>query len=158
MSCVSPVMETILNPEYDVEKAKEYGEDYDIPKNIRVQKTDGDGNLVYEHIKPFTITGLALALGTSRATLLDYEKEWLSSVDENLRQQFSYAIKNAKQKVENYLEEYMHNGKNQTTAIFMAKNNFGWVDRRETDVTSGGEKIVVGNTISFANQDVNPKS
>lgn len=152
LSCLSPVMENIENPEYDAEKAEQYGEDYDIPKRIRVQKTDGAGNPIYEQFDPFTITGLARALGTTRKTLLDYEHEWLESIEEDKRKQFSNAIKEAKLVVEEYLEKYMHNGKNQTTAIFMAKNNFGWVDRRETDLTTKGDKIE-GNVVTFARQD-----
>ena len=152
LSCLSPIMENIENPEYDAEKAKEYGEDYDISKKIRVQKTDGAGNPIYEQIEPFTITGLARSIGTSRNTLLEYEKELLTSMDENLRKQFAHTIKEAKRVVEEYLEKYMYTGKNQTSAIFVAKNNFGWIDRRETDLTTKGDKLE-GNVITFAKQD-----
>ena len=155
-SCVSPVMLTVDNPEYDQEAAdaaKENEEEYDVPKRIRVQKLDGNGVPVYEQIEPLTITGLALALGTTRTTLLDHEKEMVENVPEELRPQFSDAIKKAKSYIENYLEKYMYSGKNQTSAIFVAKNNFGWRDRTETDLTSKGEKIE-GNVITFAKQDV----
>lgn len=155
MSCLSPVMETVENPEYDfdaADKAKENDEEYDVPRRIRQQKRDGNGNPMYEAIEPFTISGLAGALGTNRGTLLNYEKELIQSFDETKREQFSNAIKRAKGIVEQYVEKYMYTGKNQTSAIFVAKNNFGWQDRRETDITSKGEKIT-GHAIEFVSQD-----
>lgn len=151
-SCFAPVMETIDNPEYDAEKAKEYEEDYDIPKKIRVQKLNNKGEPIFENIRPLTITGLALALNSSRDSLLDYQNEVQQSIPEEDRGRYSDAIKRAKSFIENYLEEYMYNGKNQTSAIFVAKNNFGWVDRRETDLTTKGDKIE-GNVVTFARQD-----
>lgn len=139
LSCLAPVMEWIDNPEYDKDGDEIKNED--IAPRIYVHKKDGNGNPIYEQIKPYTISGLALALGTSRATLLDYEKELLESFDEDLRKQFSYAIKGAKQRVEEYLERYMFEGKNQTSSIFVAKNNFGWIDRTERDLTTKGDSL-----------------
>lgn len=150
LSCLSPVMETVKNPEYDPEKDAVANDG--VPKYIERQKTNAIGDLVYTQHEPYTITGLGLAVGASRDTLLNYENELLVSFDEDLRKEFACAIKEAKQRVENYLEKYMHNGKNQTTAIFIAKNNFGWVDRHETDLTTKGDKIE-GNVITFAKQD-----
>ena len=46
--------------------------------------------------RPFTITGLALALDTCRKAILEYEE----------REEFSNAIKKAKLMCENYAEEY----------------------------------------------------
>lgn len=149
-SCFAPVMETVKNPEYDPEGDEIANED--IPKYIERQKTNVKGDLVFESIRPLTITGLALALNSSRDSLLDYQNEVQQSIPEEERGKFSDAIKRAKSFIENYLEEYMYNGKNQTSAIFVAKNNFGWKDERKTDITSGGEKVV-GNVISFATQD-----
>lgn len=149
-SCFAPVMETVKNPEWDQEGDEIANEG--IPKYIERQKRNAKGDLVFENIKPLTITGLAVALNSSRDSLLDYQKEVQESIPEELRGQFSDAIKRAKTFIENYLEEYMYTGKNQTSAIFVAKNNFGWVDRRETDLTSKGDKIE-GNVISFASQN-----
>ena len=91
-----------------------------------------------QYLRPLTITGLANALDTSRQTLLEYQGE---VEGREKSQEFADAIKRAKRKVEQYVEEYMFTGKNQTGVIFNAKNNFGWKDKTETDVTSGGEKI-----------------
>lgn len=92
---------------------------------------DANDKGVKVQIKPYTITGLANALDLSRQGLLEYgEKE-----------AFSDTIKRAKRKVAEYVEEYLFTGKNQTGAIFNLKNNFGWKDRTETDVTSLGKQI-----------------
>lgn len=89
--------------------------------------------------RPYTITGLAIFLETSRETLLDYEKEY--EFDE-----FSDAIKKAKAKCHNYAENYLYEGKNQAGVIFNLKNNYGWKDKTESevDVKSGGEKLQPG--------------
>jgi hypothetical protein len=82
--------------------------------------------------KPYTITGLAVALDTSRQTLLNYEE----------RDEFFDTIKRAKDKCESWVEENMLAGKsNPTGSIFSLKNNYGWKDRSEQDITSGGDKI-----------------
>jgi hypothetical protein len=97
-------------------------------KNKEGKKTD---ELVIVQIKPYTITGLAVALDTTRETLLDYEE----------KAKYSDTIKRAKQKCHNYAEDALFIGKNPTGAIFNLKNNYGWKDMKETDITSGGEKI-----------------
>jgi hypothetical protein len=72
---------------------------------------------------PYTITGLALALDTSRETLLDYEE----------RKEFSDTIKWAKVKIENYVESKLFEN-NVAGAIFNLKNNYGWKDKTEQDI------------------------
>ena len=98
---------------------------------------DKDDNQIYIQIKPFTVTGLAIALDTTRDVLLDYETK-----PENA--EFSNTIKRAKQMIQEYAESYLFNGKNPTGAIFNLKNNWGWVDRRETDITSKNKQIQPG--------------
>lgn len=80
--------------------------------------------------KPYTITGLALALDTSRETLLDYED----------KEDFSDTIKKAKDKCHNYVENSLLTS-NPTGAIFNLKNNYGWKDKTETDITSGDQPL-----------------
>lgn len=99
-----------------------------------VPATDGAGNPLFEMIKQPTITGLAVALDTTRETLLDYENK-----PENAH--FSDAIKRAKQIIHEYAEQYLFAGKNQTGAIFNLKNNWGWIDRIETDLTTKGKQL-----------------
>lgn len=76
-----------------------------------------------EKEKPYTITGLAIALDTDRKTLLNYED----------RDDFFPTIKKIKQKVENYAEERLFTGSNTAGVIFNLKNNYGWVDKQEVD-------------------------
>lgn len=92
-------------------------------------EVDKEGNR--KQTRPYTITGLANALDTTRETLLDYQE----------KDGFSDTVKKAKMKVAEYVEEYLFMGKNQTGAIFNLKNNFNWKDKTETDVTSNGETL-----------------
>lgn len=79
---------------------------------------------------PYTITGLALALDTSRETLLNYEE----------RDEFFDTIKKAKDRCEHYNEQMLFST-TPTGTIFNLKNNYGWKDKTETDVTSNGEQM-----------------
>lgn len=95
--------------------------------------------------KPYTITGLALTLDTTRETLLDYEA----------RDEFSDTIKKAKLKCHNYAEDFLYTGKNATGAIFNLKNNWGWRDKTEIDakvetvtpILGGASKENTGNDV-----------
>lgn len=74
----------------------------------------------------WTITGLALALDTSRKVLVEYED----------RDKFSNAIKKAKLKVENgYEVDLKKHGRSGT--IFALKN-FDWKDKTEQEVNVKG--------------------
>lgn len=74
--------------------------------------------------KPPTISGLALALNMSRQGLCEYAG----------KNEFSDTIKKAKQMVEVHLEERLHESA-PTGAIFNLKNNFGWKDKTEQEVS-----------------------
>lgn len=76
--------------------------------------------------KPYTITGLALALDTSRKLLCEYEE----------RPEFSNAIKRAKTIVERYAEERLYTGS--ATGPIFALKNFDWSDKQ--DVNIGGQQ------------------
>jgi len=78
------------------------------------------------HQAPLTITGLALALDTTRQTLMDYQE----------RDEFTDTIKRAKTVIENYAEKRLF-GSNATGAIFALKN-FGWKDTQDHNI--GGQK------------------
>lgn len=74
--------------------------------------------------RPCTVSGLAVALETSRKVLVEYED----------KEEFSNTIKNAKVKIENWIEENSIMGKtNPAVSIFNLKNNFGWKDKTEVD-------------------------
>lgn len=74
--------------------------------------------------KPFTVNGLALALGMTRETLLRYgEKEG-----------FSDAVKAVRAKLEDHWESRLA-GSNATGTIFWLKNQ-GWSDKSEQTITA----------------------
>lgn len=86
------------------------------------EKIDAYFDECIEKEKPYTITGLALALDTTRETLLDYED----------KDEFSDTVKKAKLRCENYAEEFLFKGKNVVGSIFNLKNNYKrWVDKQE---------------------------
>lgn len=76
---------------------------------------------------PYTFSGLALALDTSRETLLDYEA----------REEYSDSIKAARDKCQVYVEQTLFTAPNVTGAIFNLKNNYKWKD--QTQVENSGE-------------------
>lgn len=81
------------------------------------------GEIVKVQTKPYTITGLALVLGTTRETLLDYQN----------KEEFSDTIRNAKLKCMNYAEESLWTPKIATGIIFNLVNNYGWQNKQEVD-------------------------
>lgn len=91
--------------------------------------------------KPYTIVALANFLSTSRETLINYEK----------RDAFFDTIKAAKDKCEEYWEGRLL-GPHATGPIFNLKNNYGWKDRTEADITSDGEKLGVALSAEQAEQ------
>lgn len=98
-----------------------------------------------ERKEPYTITGLALHLDTSRETLLDYEDN---------RPDFSDTVKKAKAKCENYVEKYLFTGKNVVGAIFNLKNNYrGWKDKQETELTGN---VTIQTIDEYGNQTSAP--
>lgn len=82
---------------------------------------------------PYTVSGLALALGMTRETLLRYEE----------KDSFSDTIKKAKQKIEEYVETRLFVSGIATGVIFNLKNNFGWKDKQE--IEQNGE---MNNTVT----------
>jgi len=78
--------------------------------------------------EPYTITGLALALGTTRETLLDYENA-------ESRRAFSDTVKKAKMRCQHYAEKRLFDAKNPVGIIFNLKNNYGWRDRQDVELT-----------------------
>ena len=80
--------------------------------------------------KPYTMSGLALALDMDRKTLINYSKD----------EEFFHTIKNARQRVEAQLEENaLFNKANPTFTIFNLKNNFNWKDKHEHEISNSEE-------------------
>lgn len=83
--------------------------------------------------EPYTITGLAMALDTSRKVLLDYETKY----DEVFGEELSDAVKKAKQKIEKAYE--LRNIKQGRGGDIFALKNFGWRDKQEIEHSGGLE-------------------
>lgn len=105
-------------------------------KDVEIEVTDYDEPMYTHEIErltlgvPYTINGLALFLDTTRETLNQYED----------KPEFTDTIKRAKTKIENQLELSLY-GNNVTGIIFNLKNNYGWKDKTETDITTQGESL-----------------
>jgi len=82
-----------------------------------------------EELTPI-VSGLAYWLDMATETLRAY----------GLKDEYSATIKRAKQRIEMSLEQSLA-GTAVTGSIFNLKNNFGWKDKTETDLTSGGKAI-----------------
>lgn len=80
--------------------------------------------------QPYTMSGLARALGIDRDTLLRYSK----------KEEFHGTVAMARQRCHEYAESQLF-GRSASGAQFSLKNNFGWVDKTEVDNTHSGEVI-----------------
>lgn len=98
-------------------------------ENVEQMKKEIDLYFEKTPEEEWTITGLALALDTTRDVLIDYQ----------VKDDFSYTIKKAKEMVHNAYEKDLRR-KGRSGDIFALKN-FGWRDKTETDITSAGEKL-----------------
>lgn len=90
---------------------------------------------------PLTVTGLALALDTTRETIMDYQE----------KDEYSDTIKRAKLRVQNYAEKRLF-GNNATGPIFALKN-FGWSDKQEQHVTGTTTVIMKSNIPAAPDSD-----
>jgi hypothetical protein len=116
-------------------KIQEYFDECDNNTKEILDKKDG-GLITISFPLPYTVEGLALALGfCDRNSLLDYQKE--EGYEEYFR-----TIKNAKLKTQqNKVVNGLTGVYNSAVTIFDLKNNHGYRERNETDITSGGEKL-----------------
>lgn len=104
------------------QNAKKYKDEKELKELIDKYFIDCDDRKV-----PYTMSGLAYALGIDRITLINYGKDEL----------FFTLIKNAKRRVEAQLEENALMGKyNATFTIFNLKNNYDWKDQQEVKTTN----------------------
>ena len=89
---------------------------------IKQVHTKEGGSFAVSNPEPYTMAGLAYALGMSRQALINYAK----------KDEFVDAIKAARQRVEADVERRMNDKETFTPGlIFNAKNNFGWKDKTE---------------------------
>lgn len=86
---------------------------------------------------PYTIEGLAVALGVDRRTLLNYENE-------KGYEEFFLTIKEAKDKVlQNLSERALLGDSVPSTSIFLLKNNYGYKDKTEQEITGKDGKDLI---------------
>ena len=88
-----------------------------------------------EKEKPYTITGLALALGIDRRTLVNYGN----------KESYFPLIKNARTRIEQQLEESLYRLGNNSGVIFNLKNNYGWIDKQEQEVVTTGRYNIIND-------------
>jgi hypothetical protein len=106
----------------------------------QVHSKEGESYAV-SNPEPYTMSGLALALGIDRKTLLNYSN----------KEEFFPTIKAARNKVEADVERRMSDKETFTPGlIFNAKNNFDWKDKTEQDISHSGN-------VSFINDVPRPK-
>jgi hypothetical protein len=86
---------------------------------------DKYGQPVFIHVKPLTVTGLALALGfTSRQAILNYQD----------KQEFVDTVTRAKARVEQYTESRLFDRDGAMGAKFSLANNFKeWRDKQDIE-------------------------
>lgn len=84
-----------------------------------------------EEFEPITITGLALALDTSRETICNYEE----------KAEYFDTIKRAKLRVQHAYEKRLV--KRGNGGDIFALKNFGWVDKTEVDNTLKVKPVLV---------------
>lgn len=108
-------------------KINEYFERCD--KNTK-QFVTKDGELIeVPDPIPYTISGLAYHLDTSRRTLIDYEER---------DDEYSHTIRKAKDRCEAFAEESLWKPKIATGIIFNLQNNYGWKQKQEIDNNLSG--------------------
>lgn len=103
---------------------------------------DDDGKPYIERtqIEPITITGLALALNTSRETLMDIENG-----NGPYTEEYSDVITRAKLVCQNYAEKQMYTAKSANGPIFALKQ-YGWKDKQEIEQNNSGSIEIVFNS------------
>ncbi len=85
--------------------------------------------------RPYTVTGLALWLNTTRQTLLEYQGEVEGR--EKSDPKYADAITHAKQRIENFASERLFDPDAPTKGVIfsLSNNGDGWAEKREQKVT-----------------------
>lgn len=95
-------------------------------------KIDSYFALIKESREVPTVTGLALHLGfADRRSLFEYGQT----------AKYGPTVKKARAIIENAIEQRLLTGKPPIGLIFWLKNNAGWNDKQDLDITSNGETL-----------------
>lgn len=79
----------------------------------------------FKQVRPYTVTGLAIAVGITRESLLRYQD----------KPEFAETVTRAKEICQQYAEEQLFLAKNSGGAQFSLMNNWGWKTKSEQDLT-----------------------
>ena len=89
-------------------------------------------NEYFDSTQIWTVPGLAYYLGfADRQSLIDYEK----------KDEFFFAIKRAKLRIEAFNAEQLHMKNNNTTGIIFTLKNMGWSDKQDLDLNFDFESL-----------------
>lgn len=112
------------------ELQKKIDEYFDMCDN-RIQQVyskKSDGVIEVINPEPYTMAGLAYAVGVDRETIRNYSK----------KEEFFGTVKRAREKVQTDVERRLMETQ-PTGAIFNLKNNFGYVDKTEQELNHSGD-------------------
>ena len=86
--------------------------------------------------RPLTVSGLANAIKVNRSWMSVYDAkiDALGLWTKDEREEIKNELRMARERVQQFLDEYLLTGKNVVGAIFNLKNNFGWQDKNELGV------------------------
>lgn len=92
--------------------------------------------------QPYTISSLAVYLGTSRQTLLDYcsPSHYPEDMPDETVAELIDTILEAKDRCEAYNEDYMYSGKPTRGVEFVLRNGYGYVDLKKVEQTNHDAK------------------
>ena len=106
-----------------------FGFMYDRYGNI---KYDKNGDPIRYQIKPFTVSGLAYAIGVSTSTLNRYcSGQFDNPNEDDDYNKYKKILVRAKQKIESYAESRLYDRDGSAGARFVLDSSFGWTTRKE---------------------------
>lgn len=107
-----------------------FGFMYDKNGNI---KYDRNGEPIRYQNKPFTVSGLALAIGVSTKTLNRYctGNFDIEFDDDPMTKTYKQILVEAKQKIESFAESRLYDKEGQLGARFVLDSSFGWCTQKE---------------------------
>lgn len=89
---------------------------------------DESGKVIYVQVRPYTISGLASAIGMDTNTLKNYTYKSLAGT---VHPEFANVISQARQRIEEYTEEQLFNREGTNGAQFMLRSGFRWSTKQE---------------------------
>lgn len=107
-----------------------FGFMYDKYGNI---KYDKNGEPIKYQNKPFTVSGLALAVGVTTSTLHRYCKGQFDAgmFGDNDLGEYKKILVKARQRIENYAETRLYDRDGNAGARFVLDSSFGWMSQKE---------------------------